>query len=151
MRISDWSSDVCSSDLEQRYGAPGKPSFLYLSLGAMHAPHHVTPEWVEPYRGRFEAGWDQLREETFARQLAAGVVPEGAQLTPRPAWVSAWDELDPDAPRRQVRQPEGYAGFRAHAHAQIRRILEAREPPGQLDATIGMLMSTTGRGARTSD
>src|SRR3546814_12828372 len=91
---------------EQRYGAPGKPSFLYLSLGAMHAPHHVTPEWVEPYRGRFDAGWDQLREETFARQLAAGVVPEGAQLTPRPAWGSAWDALDTDPTPMHV-PPQG--------------------------------------------
>src|SRR3546814_12497362 len=102
----------------------------------MHAPHHVTPEWVEPYRGRFDAGWDQLREETFARQLAAGVVPEGAQLTPRPAWVSAWDDLDPDAQRMHVRQQEVYAGFLAHADAQIGRLLEALEEAGQLDDTI---------------
>src|SRR3546814_15193280 len=96
---------------EQRYGAPGKPSFLYLSLGAMHAPHHVTPEWVEPYRGRFDAGWDQLREETFARQPAAGVVPEGAPLTPRPAWVRAGGDPDPEAQRHRTRDVSGTGVF----------------------------------------
>src|SRR3546814_15261850 len=108
---------------EQRYGAPGKPSFLYLSLGAMHAPHHVTPEWVDPSRGPFDAGRDQMREEPFARQHAAGLVPEGAQLTQRPAWLRAWAALDPDAQSMTVHQQEVHAGFLTPAHAQEHRPL----------------------------
>ena len=75
---------------DQQQGAPGKPFFLYFALGAMHAPHHVAPEWVDPYRGLFDKGWDTWRQEVFDRQLAAGVVPEGTMLTPRPEWVKAW-------------------------------------------------------------
>ena len=57
---------------DQQQGAPGKPFFLYFALGAMHAPHHVAPEWVDPYRGLFDKGWDAWREELFARQTRVG-------------------------------------------------------------------------------
>ena len=69
---------------DQQQGAPGKPFFLYFALGAMHAPHHVAPEWVDPYRGVFDKGWDAWRAELFARQCASGMVPEGTVLTERP-------------------------------------------------------------------
>ena len=68
---------------DQQQGAPGKPFFLYFALGAMHAPHHVAPEWVDPYRGLFDKGWDAWREELFARQLATGIVPGGHRARPR--------------------------------------------------------------------
>ena len=70
---------------DQQQGAPGKPFFLYFALGAMHAPHHVAPEWVDPYRGVFDKGWDAWRDELFARQVASGIVPEGTVLTPGPS------------------------------------------------------------------
>src|SRR5262245_53479683 len=75
---------------------PTKPFFLYFATGACHSPHHAPPEWIEKYRGRFDQGWDQWREETFARQLELGVVPEGTVLSPRPDWVPAWDSLADD-------------------------------------------------------
>ena len=73
--------------------APDKPFFMYYCLGAGHAPHHVEPEWIERYRGKFDQGWDRWREEVFARQLAMGIVPPGTKLSPRPPWVKAWDTL----------------------------------------------------------
>jgi len=78
---------------------PGKPFFLYFALGAMHAPHHVAPEWVAPYRGAFDDGWDAWRARCFSRQLESGVVPPGTTLSERPQWVSAWDALSDDERR----------------------------------------------------
>ncbi|MCZ7528336.1 MAG: sulfatase-like hydrolase/transferase [Acidimicrobiia bacterium] len=69
---------------DQQQATPGKPFFLQLATGAVHAPHQVPPEWVEPYRGRFDDGWEAWRARTFARQLEAGVVPPGTELTPAP-------------------------------------------------------------------
>ncbi|MGW4801629.1 arylsulfatase, partial [Nonomuraea sp. NPDC004297] len=132
-------------DLDQ--AAPGKPFFLYLGLGATHSPHHVTPEWAEPYRGRFDHGWDAWREEIFQRQLATGVVPPGTTLTPRPAWVPAWDDLDADRRRMYARQQEVFAGFLTHTDAQIGRLLDHLERIGSLDDTIVVLLSDNGASA----
>ncbi|NBE50389.1 arylsulfatase, partial [Streptomyces boluensis] len=133
------------TDLE--HSAPGKPFFLYFAPGATHAPHHVAPEWVEPYRGRFDHGWDAWREEIFARQLASGVIPEGTTLTPRPEGVAAWDDLTPDQRRMYARQQEVFAGFLTHTDAQIGRLIEHLEETGQLDNTIVLVMSDNGASA----
>ena len=92
-------------------GPPGKPFFLYFALGAMHAPHHVAPEWVDPYPGVFDKGWDAWRAEVFDRQRAAGVVPDGTVLTERPEWVQAWADLSGEERRMLARQQEVFAGF----------------------------------------
>ncbi len=115
---------------DQQQGAPGKPFFLYFALGAMHAPHHVAPEWVDPYRGVFDKGWDAWRDELFARQVASGVVPEGTVLTPRPEWVRAWSDLSADERRMHSRQQEVFAGFLTHTDAQIGRVLSSLESLG---------------------
>ena len=133
--------------LDQQQAAPGKPFFLYLALGAMHAPHHVAPEWVEPYRGSFDQGWDAWRDELFARQVAGGVVPEGTVLTPRPSWVQAWDDLDADERRMHARQQEVFAGFLTHTDAQIGRLLGFLDETGQLDNTIVVVFSDNGASA----
>jgi arylsulfatase len=132
---------------DQQQAAPGKPFFLYVALGAMHAPHHVAPEWVEPYRGRFDKGWDTWREEIFARQVAAGVVPVGTVLTPRPEWVDAWDALPADERRMHARQQEVFAGFLTHTDAQIGRLVSFLEEIGQLDDTLVLLFSDNGASA----
>jgi arylsulfatase len=133
--------------LDQQQAAPGKPFFLYFALGAMHAPHHVAPEWVEPYRGRFDKGWDAWREEIFARQVAAGIVPEGTVLTPRPEWVDAWEALGADERRMHARQQEVFAGFLTHTDAQIGRLVSFLDEIGQLDNTLVLLFSDNGASA----
>ena len=133
--------------LDQTHAAPGKPFFLYWALGATHAPHHVPEEWSERYRGRFDAGWEQLRREIFERQLASGIVPEGTTLTERPSWVQAWDELDADSRRLFARQHEVYAGFLSHTDAQIGRFLDHLAQSGRLDDTVVLLMSDNGASA----
>jgi len=132
---------------DQQQAAPGKPFFLYFALGAMHAPHHVTPEWVDPYRGVFDKGWDSWREELFARQIDAGIVPEGTVLTPRPEWVQAWSELSADERRLLSRQQEVFAGFLTHTDAQIGRVLSSLESLGVMDNTLVLVFSDNGASA----
>jgi arylsulfatase len=132
---------------DQQHAAPGKPFFLYFALGATHAPHHVAPAWTEPYRGRFDQGWDAWRQQVFARQLACGVVPEATVLTPRPEWVAGWDELGTEQRRMHARQQEVFAGFLSHTDAQIGRLTGFLERTGQLDNTLIMVFSDNGASA----
>jgi len=132
---------------DQQQAAPGKPFFLYFALGAMHAPHHVAPEWVDPYRGVFDKGWDAWREEVFTRQLARGVVPEGTLATPRPDWVQAWSDLSADEQRLYARQQEIFAGFLTHSDAQIGRVLSSLGQLGVMDNTLVLVFSDNGASA----
>jgi arylsulfatase A-like enzyme len=132
---------------DQQQGAPGKPFFLYFALGAMHAPHHVTPEWVEPYRGVFDKGWDSWRDELFARQVATGVVPSDTTLTPRPEWVRPWDNYATDERRMLARQQEVFAGFLTHTDAQVGRMLASLRRLGVMDNTLVMVFSDNGASA----
>ena len=74
---------------------PDKPFFIYFAPGATHAPHHVPKEWIAKYKGKFDQGWDKLREETLARQKKLGVVPADTKLAPKPAAIKDWDTLTP--------------------------------------------------------
>jgi arylsulfatase A-like enzyme len=115
---------------------PDKPFFVYFATGATHAPHHVPKEWIAKYKGKFDQGWDQLREETFARQIKLGVVPAGTKLTPRPAEIPAWDSLTPDQKRLFARQMETFAGFGEHTDHEIGRLEQAIQDMGELDNTL---------------
>lgn len=127
-----------------RASTPDRPFFLYFATGAGHAPHQVHPEWMEPYRGQFDGGWDRWREQTFARQLALGVVPRGAELSPRPRWVAAWDSVPSDQQRLFARYMECFAGFMTHTDAQIGRLIGVLEDLGELDNTIFLVVSDNG-------
>ena len=103
---------------------PQRPYFLYFATGATHDPHHVPKEWIEKYRGRFDQGWEKLREETFARQKKLGVIPGDAELTPRPKELPAWDSLSADERRLLARQMEVYAAFLAHTDHEVGRLVK---------------------------
>jgi arylsulfatase len=115
---------------------PDKPFFLYFAPGATHSPHHVAKEWIERYRGKFDQGWDNLREETFARQKRLSVIPANAELSPRPAELPAWDSLSLDEKRLLARQMEVYAGFLAHTDHEVGRVLQAIEDEGKAENTF---------------
>jgi arylsulfatase len=115
---------------------PEKPFYMYFATGATHAPHHAPKEYVDKYRGKFAQGWDKLREETLARQIALGVVPEGTKLAPKPTDIADWDKLSPDEKRLFERQMEIFAGFAEHTDAQVGRLMEALEARGELDNTL---------------
>src|SRR5215207_3633851 len=113
-----------------------KPFFVYYAPGATHAPHHVPTEWSDRYKGRFDAGWDALREATFARQKELGVIPADAQLTARPAEIPAWDDMADELKPVLARQMEVYAGFLEHTDFHLGRLLDTLEGLAVLDDTL---------------
>ncbi|HEU5310435.1 MAG TPA: arylsulfatase, partial [Candidatus Eisenbacteria bacterium] len=115
---------------------PDKPFYMYFAPGATHAPHHVPKEWIAKYKGKFDQGWDKVREETLARQIQLGVVPPNTKLTPRPAEIPAWDGLTPDQKRLGARQMETFAGFAEHTDTEVGRLVQALEDMGELDNTL---------------
>jgi arylsulfatase A-like enzyme len=121
---------------QQRSLMPSKPFFMYFAPGATHAPHHVPKEWIDKYRGRFDAGWDAIREETFARQKQQGVIPAEAEMSARPAEIQAWDEVAEDLKPILARQMEVYAGFLEHTDHHVGRLFDALGALGVLDDTL---------------
>ena len=115
---------------------PDKPFFLYFAPGATHAPHHVSKEWIAKYKGKFDKGWDVLREETLARQKRLGVVPANTALAPKPAAIKDWKTLSQAEQTLFARQMEVFAGFGEMADHEIGRLLQAVEEIGQLDNTL---------------
>ena len=124
-----------------------KPFLLYFAPGACHAPHQAPPQWIAPYRGRFDQGWDAWRDSVYARQVASGLLPKGTELSERPSWVPAWDTLSADERRLYARMMEVYAGFMTHTDAQIGRVLDFVAQLGELDNTIVLIMSDNGASA----
>ena len=115
---------------------PHKPWFLYYATGCSHAPHHVAREWADKYKGRFDQGWDVLREEILARQKELGVVPPDTELSARPDAFPAWDSLSDAQKKLCARQMEVYAGFSENADWNAGRLLDAVEEMGELDDTL---------------
>jgi arylsulfatase A-like enzyme/uncharacterized membrane protein len=113
-----------------------KPWFLYYATGCSHAPHHVAREWADKYKGRFDRGWDVLREEILARQKDLGVVPPDTDLSPRPDALPAWESLNDAQKKLCARQMEVYAGFSENADWNAGRLLDAVEEMGELDDTL---------------
>ncbi|MBV9323221.1 MAG: arylsulfatase, partial [Chloroflexi bacterium] len=121
---------------QQKALMPDKPFFVYFAPGATHAPHHVPKEWSDKYRGRFDAGWDALREQTFARQKELGVIPSEAELTPRPPEIPGWEDMPPELRPVLARQMEVYAGFLEHTDHHVGRLVDALQDLDVLDDTL---------------
>jgi arylsulfatase len=116
--------------------APNKPFFFYYVPGTSHAPHHAPREWIDKFKGRFDQGWDKMREEIFEHQKQLGVIPANAKLTKRPKAIPAWDSLDAEHKKVFARMMEVYAGALAHCDYQINRFLDALEETGRMDNTL---------------
>jgi len=120
----------------QKALTPDKPAFVYFAPGATHAPHHVPKEWIAKWKGKFDMGWDKLREQTLARQIKAGVVPSGTKLAPKPPAIKDWDKLSADEKRLFTRQAEVFAAFVEYTDHEIGRMLQAFAEVGQADNTL---------------
>ncbi len=120
----------------QKSLTPDKPFFIYFAPGATHAPHHVPKSWIAKYKGKFDQGWDALREETLARQKRLSVVPAATKLAPKPAAIKDWAALSADEKKLFARQMEVFAGFGEYADTEIGRLIQAIEATGQLDNTL---------------
>jgi arylsulfatase A-like enzyme len=121
---------------QQKALMPDKPFFMYFAPGACHAPHHVPKEWADKYKGKFDQGWDKLREEIFARQKQLGVIPANAELTTRPGEIPAWDDTPPEMRPIFAREMEVYAGFLEQADHHIGRLIDALKDLEVLDDTL---------------
>jgi arylsulfatase A-like enzyme len=132
---------------EIRSAAPDAPFFLYFATGACHSPHQAPREWIERYAGRFDSGWDSLRERIFTRQLERGLFPPETRMSDRPHWVPAWDSLAGEDRLVAARFMECFAGFLSHADAQIGRVLEFIRSLGEWENTLVVAVSDNGASA----
>jgi arylsulfatase A-like enzyme len=120
----------------QKSISPDRPFFAYYAPGATHAPHHPRKEWIAKYKGKFDEGWDKVREETFARQRAIGVIPADAKLTARHEGIPAWDTLSAEQKSVYSRMMEIYAAYLEQTDHNVGRVVDAIEQTGQLDNTL---------------
>jgi len=120
----------------QKALTPDRPFFMYFAPGATHAPHHVPKEWIAKYKGKFDKGWDVMREEVLARQVKLGVVPPGTRLAPKPEAIKDWDQLSADEKKLFARQMEVYAAFGEYTDTEIGRLVDAIAEAGQADNTL---------------
>ena len=121
---------------QQKALVPDKPFFMYFAPGATHAPHHVPKEWSDKYKGKFDDGWDALREQIIARQKELGVVPADAELTRRHDEIPAWDDMPAELKPVLARQMELYAGFLEQTDHEVGRVIDAIDDLGVLDDTL---------------
>jgi arylsulfatase len=136
----------------QKALAPQKPSFIYFAPGATHAPHHVPKEWIARWKGKFDQGWDKMREDSLARQIKLGVVPPGTKLAPKPEAIRDWDNLSADEKRLFTHQAEVFAAYAEYTDHEIGRMLKAFEETGQADNTLVVYIAgdngTSGEGGQ---
>jgi len=124
--------------------ATTKPFFMYLALGAGHAPHHIFKEWADKYAGKFDDGWSKYREQVFANQKELGLIPQDAELSRHDPDVQDWDSLSDDERKLYARMMEVFAGFVSHADHHIGRLIDFLDSIGQLDNTLLMVISDNG-------
>jgi arylsulfatase A-like enzyme len=115
---------------------PDRPFFVYFAPGAVHGPHHVFKEYIDRYKGKFDQGWDELNQETYARQKQMGVIPANADLTPRPKEIPSWGSQTPEERTLEARQMETFAGFGEHTDEQIGRLVDTLNEMGVMDNTV---------------
>ena len=123
---------------------PDRPFFLYLPFGATHAPHQAPEAYLSKYRGRYDDGWDMVRQRWFERQLESGVIPAGTELAPRNPGVDPWDALPENQRKLACRLQEAFAAFLDHTDDQIGRLVAGLRDQGQLDNTLLVVLADNG-------
>ena len=121
---------------QQKSVAPDKPFFVYFAPGGAHSPLQAPKPWIDRFKGKFDQGWDKVREEIFARQKQLGVVPADSVLTPRPAELPSWNSQSADQKKIAARLMETYAGFLAQTDAQVGRLVGTLQQMGQFENTL---------------
>jgi arylsulfatase len=120
---------------------PDRPFFVYYAPGGTHAPHHPTPEWIDKFKGKFDMGWNAMRDQIFASQKKLGVIPENAELTPWPKDLPEWSSLPAQARKLYARQAEVYGAYLAYTDHEIGRVVQAIDDMGKLDDTLVIYIS----------
>ncbi len=116
--------------------SPDKPFLMYWAPGAGHGPHQIFKEWADRYKGRFDDGWDAMRERVFKRQKELGWIPAGTALTARPESMASWDSIPANQRAFQLRLMEVFAGFVEHVDVQAGKVIDELERLGERDNTL---------------
>ncbi|MGD0188618.1 MAG: arylsulfatase [Roseiarcus sp.] len=133
---TDMADDSINYVKEIRATAPGQPFFLHYVPGGTHSPHQPTPEWIEKFKGKFDMGWNELREQIFANQKRMGTIPAGTELTDWPDSLPKWETLTADEKKLYARQAEVYAAYAAYTDHEIGRVIQQVDDMGELDNTL---------------
>ncbi len=139
--ITDMADEAIKYMNSLNAAAPDQPFFLYYVPGGTHSPHQPKAEWREKFKGKFDMGWEKLREEIFANQKRLGVIPPNTQLTPWPDSLPKWDSLGPIQKRLYAREAENFAGYAAYTDHEIGRVIQAVQDMGKLDNTLIIYIS----------
>lgn len=123
---------------------PDRPFFAYLPFGATHAPHQAPQEYLDKYRGRYDEGWDVVRQRWFERQIELGVIDPETVLAPRNPGVDPWNDMSENRQLLACRLQEAFAAFLDHTDDQIGRFVDGLRAMGELDNTILVVMSDNG-------
>ncbi|TWU67048.1 arylsulfatase [Crateriforma conspicua] len=134
--LSDMTTKAIDWMRFQQSLTPEKPFFVYFAPGATHAPHHVPKSYIEKQKGRFDQGWDVLREQIYQRQLASGVIPTGTKLAEKPDWIKDWANLSADEKKLFSRQAEVFSAYIDMTDTEIGRLVQAVEDLGEIDNTL---------------
>jgi arylsulfatase len=134
----------------QQAADPDKPFFVYFAPGTAHAPQQAPTEWIARFRGKFDQGWDKVREESLAREKKLGVVPASTALTPRPDYIPPWSSLAPERKRISARMMEVYAGMLAYQDAQFGRLIDELQRMGKLENTLVIFIEGDNGGSAES-
>lgn len=139
--ITDMADNAIDHVNRLNAAAPEQPFFVYYVPGGTHSPHQPKKEWIEKFKGKFDKGWNNLREEIFANQKRLGVIPENTKLTEWPDSLPKWETLSADEKKLYARQAECYAGYAAYTDHEIGRVIQAVEDMGKLDNTLIIYIS----------
>jgi arylsulfatase A-like enzyme len=138
---TDLADDAIAHMRQLNATAPDKPFFVYYVPGGTHSPHQPPKEWIDKFKGKFDMGWNELRDRIFANQKRLGVIPEKTQLTPWPDDLKRWDTLSADEKKLFARQAEVFAGYVAYTDNEIGRVIKEVEDEGKLDNTLIIYIS----------
>lgn len=135
-----FTTDMTNNALEwmkaQHAMTPDKPIYMYYAPGACHAPHQPPASYINKYKGKFDEGWDVMREKTLERQIAMGIVPKGTKLAPVDSFIKPWNSLTATQKKVYARQMEVYAAFAEHTDDETKRLHDYIESIGELDNTV---------------
>jgi arylsulfatase A-like enzyme len=134
--ITDMADEAIHHVQQLNNEAPDKPFFVYYVPGGSHSPHNPKKEWIDKFKGKFDKGWNAMREEIFANQKRLGVIPANAELTPWPDDLKKWEALSADEKKLFARQAEVFAGYTAYTDNEIGRVIQAVDDMGKLDNTL---------------
>jgi arylsulfatase A-like enzyme len=138
---TDMADDAIQHMRELDASSPDQPFFVYYVPGGTHSPHQPTQEWIDKFKGKFDMGWNELREQIFANQKRLGVIPQNTQLTPWPDSLPKWDTLPAENKKLFAHQAEVFAGYVAYTDHEIGRVIQAVDDLGKLDNTLIIYIS----------